>query len=146
MKRRLRLLVLTVALGLASAAAHGDRSTFHWGGFHAPSASGAAASHGGPGGGQGYRGGHHGGHHGFYYGGAFILGFGMPWWGYPYADVDAVPEDGAAPALYVEQATPQDIANQPGATYFCPDFGYYPAVKSCPAGWMHVESAQPAAN
>jgi hypothetical protein len=27
--------------------------------------------------------------------------------------------------------------------YYCPDAGYYPAVRACPRGWQRVRSGAP---
>jgi hypothetical protein len=37
--------------------------------------------------------------------------------------------------VYVE---PSGTAAQPQVQYYCPDAGYYPAVKACPQGWLRV--------
>ena len=95
---------------------------------------------------------------GVYIGAPYPYGFYRPYY-YPYYPpvVVAPPPVVIAPAqapIYVEQESPQQAPQQPAASqsssywYHCdkPE-GYYPYVKTCPAGWKAVEPtpAAPAA-
>ena len=115
----------------------------------------------------GYYGGHHGGARVGVYLGVPVVGFGYPYYGYPYGygrygGYDSYGGYGgyrgygyfgpsttvvtvqASPPVYVEQATAGVSGPaSDGNWYYCnnPD-GYYPYVKQCTAGWQRVP-AQP---
>jgi hypothetical protein len=102
-----------------------------------------AQAKGGHGGGN--RGGHGGGHvHtgarvGVFIGPAWYPPFYpyyYPPYYYPYYYPPVVP----APTTYIEQASPQTLAQ--GYWYYCGGSnGYYPYVKECPGGWQQVPPA-----
>ena len=156
------------ALPLAAAQAQGfSHGGGHGGGgggaMHGGSPGG---SHGGSHGGW-HGGGPHGGHWhggGGWHGGHGYGGFGVPYWSfylgapwypslawgypgyYPYDDGDASDYyDNPAPAYW----GPSGPASGPGMNaapaappvqfrYYCPDGGYYPAVRTCPKGWVQM--------
>jgi hypothetical protein len=68
--------------------------------------------------------------------GAFVVGAGPWWWGYPYW-YDPWPYV----PLPVVQSPPVYIEQSPAPTYwhYCQDPpGYYPSVRECPTEWMRV--------
>jgi len=59
-----------------------------------------------------------------------------PYYGYPaysYYDYPSYTYYDYPAQVYVE---PQQA--QPQAQFYCPDSGYYPAVPTCPKGWLRV--------
>jgi hypothetical protein len=87
-------------------------------------------------------GGHHGGHRHHHHHNSFIgLGFGWGWWGPPayYPVPVAYP---AEPVTYVEQGSVPEA--QQAWWYYCDaEKGYYPHVKTCPAGWQRMPPTPP---
>jgi hypothetical protein len=152
---------------VAAACAVLSTSTLARGGGGGGGGGGGHGSGGGwhGGGGGGWHGGgyHGGGHwHGGYYGG-WCCGYGVgiylgsPWyWGsayypyypayypayYDYPAVQYAPvTQQAAPAPGAQSSgTPPDYVAPPAGTvqYYCPSGGYYPAVATCPQGWLRV--------
>jgi hypothetical protein len=111
---KLLLVLLSAALACVASAAYAQS---RMGGFHGPS--------------PGFHGSHfpNGGFHHFYDGRfhssfAVFVGapffFGAPFFPYSYPYY---------PASY---APPRQYG------YYCPDLGYWPAVQSCPSGWLRV--------
>ena len=123
--------------------------------------SGGGHSGGGGWSGGGHSGGWHGGHYGHshgYYGG-WCCGYGVgiylgaPWYYgsyyypayypayYEYPAVQYAPVyPQSAPAQGTGSTTPPDYVAPPAGTvqYYCPSGGYYPAVATCPQGWLRV--------
>lgn len=129
--------MLAVAMALCAlpgnTSAHRDGSTFHWGGgspFHWNSAAPAMRGGGGRD--------RHSHQQRFRGGGAVVIGVAPLWLDYPYPTVDQGAALDSDTPVYVEKAAPDDIAKEPNAKYYCPDFGYYPSVQSCPNGWLRV--------
>ena len=145
----LAAVTLVGGIGAAGAQMHGSR------GSHVGTTS-SGGWHGGSGnwnGGSNWNGGNwRGGHSRFVVG----VGFGVPLWGwgwwpgyyypayypaypaYPYSyepySYDAYPS-----GAYIQQDT---TSSSPGGTanysYYCPDTGYYPQVRTCARGWLRV--------
>lgn len=110
------------------------------------------------GGHHGYGGHHHGGARVGVFIGAPVLGFGLPYYGYPgygyapygaygyapygyYGPTSAIVAP-AAPPVYIEQSNINTTGPaSDGNWYYCsnPD-GYYPYVRECPNGWQRVPS------
>ena len=125
----------------------------NWSGGGHGNWGGGGHGHGGwNGGGRwngGWRGSHwHGGFRGF---GGVYVGWPWYWWGPAYDAYPAYSYYGApayydgAPAyydsteVYVEPpAGTAPATPRAQSQYYCPDAGYYPAVKTCPRGWLRV--------
>jgi hypothetical protein len=150
MKRTLIACAIAAATSLAAAGAqaaagHGG----NWGGGHGGNWSGG---HGGNwSGGHRFNGGFRG-HdfHGNRFHGHGFRGFGSvfigtPWWwgpayyGYPvYYDYPAATYYYDDPSdVYIERVPPSE-SPAPQTRFYCPDTGYYPAVRTCPRGWLRV--------
>ena len=145
MNKTLIACAIAAGMSLAATGVQADgRGGGHGGGGHGFHGGGGHGFHGG--GGHGFHGGSfHGGHgfhgHGFHghgFGGSIFIGAPLfwPYYGYPaysyYGYPAATYYDYPAEA-YVEPATPQ-----PPTQFYCPDTGYYPAVQTCPRGWLRV--------
>jgi len=97
----------------------------------------------------GHQGGHHGGGHGAHLGLGITLG--VPLWHswyepVPYYYVPPPVVVAPPPAVYVERgddgARGMPSQGQEGWWYYCEQAGgYYPYVKTCPAGWRRVPPA-----
>src|SRR5688572_27859973 len=98
---------------------------------------GASTGGGGGGGGGGFGGGHRHHHHHSFVG----VGFGGGWLGPPaYYYPVPVPVE---PVTYVERGASAP-APEPAWWYYCEAAnGYYPHVKTCPAGWQRIPPAPP---
>lgn len=134
-----------VATGAQAAPGHGGGG---WSGGHGSGWSGGHGSwHGG---------GHFNGGHGFnHFRGRGFVGFGSVflgwpyWWGpayygYPsYTYYDAPAYYDYPTEVYVEPSNPQAPAAAPPSQFYCPDTGYYPAVQTCPRGWLRVVPGSP---
>lgn len=73
--------------------------------------------------------------------------FGYPWYApppyyyYPSPPVVVVRPE---PQVYIERAAPQPTLQSQPVWYYCTNpQGYYPYVKDCPGGWMHVVPSPP---
>lgn len=73
--------------------------------------------------------------------------FGYPWYApppyyfYPSPPVVVVRPE---PQVYIERAAPQPTLQSQPIWYYCTNpQGYYPYVKECPGGWMHVVPTPP---
>lgn len=128
MKRCLLVLLTGFALACVANASYAQH---HSGGFHGPSA--------------GFHGSHFrdGGFHHFHDGrfhARFAVFLGAPlFWGpafYPY--VYDYP-------YYYDYVAPYEPLQQQGYLYYCPDQGYYPAIQTCPRGWLQVVPGSPPA-
>jgi hypothetical protein len=155
MKRILVACAIAASAALAASGAfaqsHGGRGGGNWSGGHGGNWSGGhggnwSGGHGGHGSGghwSGGRGGwygggrYYGGHRYYYprYGGFGSIYFGVPWYWpsyyYPYTYYDYPAYYDAPTQVYVEPPAP-------ATQFYCPDAGYYPAVRTCPRGWLRV--------
>lgn len=83
---------------------------------------------------------HHRSHLGIYVGVPLAFSYAYPWYAPPpyyYYPPPVVvrPE----PQVYIERAAPQPAPQTQNYWYYCTNpQGYYPYVKGCPGGWLHV--------
>jgi hypothetical protein len=131
------------ASGAVAAGGHGGGSFGGHGGFHGSGFSGGHFR------GGDFHGGHfRGGHFRGGFRGSVFVGFPAFWWpayygyGYPYPYYYDYPYatyydyDYAPSTTYIERVP---SATAPGQVqYYCPDGGYYPAVRTCAKGWLRV--------
>jgi hypothetical protein len=124
----MKKLLLTLVTGLAMAGmANASYAQHRGGGFHS-----ASGFHG-----NGFHnGGFHHFHHGRFNHSFFFIGAPFFWapGNYPYLYPYPYPvtsSDYLEPALLYAPA-------QQDYRYYCPDQGYYPAIQTCPKGWLRV--------
>ena len=148
MKKTLVACAIAAATSIAATGALAAMHGGFGGGGHFSGGGGHFSGGGGHFGGGHFSGGgghFHGGHfHGGFRGGVFVgipafwwpayYGYGYPYPYYDYYDYPYTYYDYAPSTTYIERAP------SPGAQvqYYCPDTGYYPAVRACPRGWLRV--------